>query len=366
MNKDTRKRGNILLDMALGRKPAPPARKCPKCGSENATIHEDHPDTDMNEMVGKCPDCGYTGDPKEFAKFDLGGALAQHPMVKGVEKFKPVDLSKLTPQQLLNLHGTVMDEMKNRKLPADRTHQEKVQIKLSDMPSLVQAFQAVSEYQVRQPAGRAFPFVYQWHARAIPEDWTDKDAAANIENGANEPISVHADLRMERPGKGAIGWTLFTPGTQKKRDQFLKGNQVQGIPKDPHSEAWLGYRGRIPKGEAGATPASDGFIITRGKGVLTYGTQKPGFHEYFLKFTDPKLAHLNGRWIFTRTTDMWQVSKPKEQQPYVDTHTEAKDRKSASEVWQYSPVPGLEIPRADEPKSEAAQAAGPGKSVVVK
>jgi len=32
--------------------------KCPKCGENSAYYKEEHPDTDMNCMVEKCP-CGY-------------------------------------------------------------------------------------------------------------------------------------------------------------------------------------------------------------------------------------------------------------------------------------------------------------------
>ena len=33
--------------------------KCPSCNKENAIHKEIHPDTDMNEMVLSCPDCGH-------------------------------------------------------------------------------------------------------------------------------------------------------------------------------------------------------------------------------------------------------------------------------------------------------------------
>lgn len=34
--------------------------RCPECGKSNCVVHEEHPDTDMNEMILKCPDCGYS------------------------------------------------------------------------------------------------------------------------------------------------------------------------------------------------------------------------------------------------------------------------------------------------------------------
>lgn len=33
--------------------------ECKKCGNHNAYYREEHPDTDMNEIVLYCPDCKY-------------------------------------------------------------------------------------------------------------------------------------------------------------------------------------------------------------------------------------------------------------------------------------------------------------------
>lgn len=32
-------------------------RTCPKCNGNNAYVHEKHPDTGMDEMIIRCPDC---------------------------------------------------------------------------------------------------------------------------------------------------------------------------------------------------------------------------------------------------------------------------------------------------------------------
>ena len=37
-------------------------RKCPKCNKNKAHAKEMHPDTDMNEMVLWCSDCGEVGE----------------------------------------------------------------------------------------------------------------------------------------------------------------------------------------------------------------------------------------------------------------------------------------------------------------
>lgn len=38
----------------------PKKHVCPKCGKQNAFYREEHPDTDMNEMVLYCPDCKHS------------------------------------------------------------------------------------------------------------------------------------------------------------------------------------------------------------------------------------------------------------------------------------------------------------------
>jgi len=52
---------DFLAKFGVGPKykaPEPVKRKCPKCNKENAVVRESHADTDMNEMVLECPDCG--------------------------------------------------------------------------------------------------------------------------------------------------------------------------------------------------------------------------------------------------------------------------------------------------------------------
>lgn len=52
---------NFLSKFGLGPKYVPSAPKkhiCPVCGHPNATIKETHPDTDINDIMMCCPDCG--------------------------------------------------------------------------------------------------------------------------------------------------------------------------------------------------------------------------------------------------------------------------------------------------------------------
>jgi hypothetical protein len=41
-------------------------RTCPECGSYEIEFKEEHEDTEMDEIVGKCKKCGYSGESCEF------------------------------------------------------------------------------------------------------------------------------------------------------------------------------------------------------------------------------------------------------------------------------------------------------------
>ena len=53
---------NFLVKFGIGPnyKPTlPKTRTCPKCKKKNVYTKEIHPDTDMNDIVLYCSDCGY-------------------------------------------------------------------------------------------------------------------------------------------------------------------------------------------------------------------------------------------------------------------------------------------------------------------
>jgi len=55
----------FLAKFGLGPNYKPSKRKtypCPKCKKTNAVYKEEHADTDMNEMVLECPDCGHCSE----------------------------------------------------------------------------------------------------------------------------------------------------------------------------------------------------------------------------------------------------------------------------------------------------------------
>jgi len=56
---------DLLAKFGLGPNyiPSKPKKyKCPKCGSINAKYKTYHEDTDIEETVLECPDCGYKGE----------------------------------------------------------------------------------------------------------------------------------------------------------------------------------------------------------------------------------------------------------------------------------------------------------------
>ncbi len=220
-------------------------------------------------------------------------------------------------------------------------------------------------YMVKQPPRKTQPFTYQWHVRGIDPELPTGKIIPNARDGRGETMSIHGDIRFQRPaGNDLVGWTMFTPGNQRKRDKFTRNegprDRIQATKKAVQPRVWLRVQGRARAGEVGATAKMDGYFWIRGTGRMTYGTQKQDFHEYFLKFNQPELRRLDGRWISTliprpgaekgesrggREAFIWIITRPKDQRPYIDTHDIAEKR--PGEQWQYTPVPGLDIPRKE-------------------
>lgn len=224
-------------------------------------------------------------------------------------------------------------------------------------------------YEVRQPAGRTFPFVVQVHYRGLPPEASNAEIEAMIASKTGKALSAHTDIRMETPAGHLVGWTLFTPGNSHQENKLLQngGRRIQATPKLKIPPAWLRVAGRVQAGKAGATVNTDAWFDIVARGRMTYGTAKPGFYEYFLKFAEPALAKLNGRWIVVKAPikaskargataggyerEVYLMSRPQDQRPYLDTHK--PEDKAAGEIWQYEPVPGLDIPKKDDQAGRA-------------
>jgi len=176
--------------------------------------------------------------------------------------------------------------------------------------------------------------------------------------------SMHSDFRTEvEPGKLLIGWTLNTqnPGVVKEPvitldqaqnwmnriDELSKINwktgewdkhekiganspvtvEILSETKAPEPWEWLDVEGATPKTEegeapsAGATRQFPGVYQIVDKGVMEYGTQKPRYHEYFVRG-----RAFNYRLMFRKLqigdasaqgTEQWLCIKPDDQTPYV-------------------------------------------------
>ena len=228
---------------------------------------------------------------------------------------------------------------------------------------------------VRQPKGRTFPFVVQVHYRGIPPETTNAEIERRIQTKAGPAMSAHTDLRAETPEGNLIGWTLFTPPNSQGENKLLNngGRRIQVVPKKRNPREWLRVAGRIKAGSDGATREKDAYFTIEARGRMTYGTQKDGFFEYFLKFAEPKHKALDGRWIITRAPvradkakgatatqgerEVWLMSRPADQRPYIDAHPDADGKDgNPKAIYQYEPVPGLDIPRKGQEKGQEGHA----------
>lgn len=164
--------------------------------------------------------------------------------------------------------------------------------------------------------------------------------------------SVHTDWRMEVDDH-LVGWTVLTPGGIKKPASTIeegkerirstgfefktetknKGFRAETKARQP--KIWLTVEGVLKPGEVGATKEHPGVIIIVDTGKVYFGTQKPYFHEYFLKSNRKDGPFSSGDWtrIVVRAVNvsvidpetkkpkegtelMWRVLVPGDQVPY--------------------------------------------------
>jgi len=206
-------------------------------------------------------------------------------------------------------------------------------------------------YLVKQPKGKKFKYVAQYHRRGN---------------------SVHIDLRIEA-NDHLVGWTLNQPslpegfkGTQRdlmfsKHDKFLnpvdpskqKDYQILCEQKLIQPKVWLTVKGKIPPGGIGATKYKEAEFTIISRGTANFGTCKTDFVEYWL---DPESDFkqektIKGRWIIAwiprpahyikagEGKMMWGMWKPNEQRAYIDYHDFEKEKDKALKekidmIWQ--------------------------------
>lgn len=118
--------------------------------------------------------------------------------------------------------------------------------------------------------------------------------------------SIHTDLRMlvEKPLKATHleGLTLFTPGTEDKRNKALNpqsGEAIQITPKAFHELRWMemgvGGKTTIPAGSVAATKNEPGVFEKVASGTFEILERRKNYSRW--NFTGPKF---NGVWTFSQ------------------------------------------------------------------
>lgn len=150
------------------------------------------------------------------------------------------------------------------------------------------------------------------------EDKTWKFVMQNHHRGK----SVHGDLRLERPSF-LVGWTLnyqIAGKPSKDIDTLVEAKQFAKDPDDiksfrptkqvvtekkaPEPLQWLTVQGVFKPGEVGATKEKEGVFYIPAKGEVEFGTQRPHFHEYFLKSSGD--YDMNGRLVVRLLKNIWE------------------------------------------------------------
>lgn len=125
--------------------------------------------------------------------------------------------------------------------------------------------------------------------------------------------SVHLDFRMEM-NDHLVGWTILdnppespevktveeAKRAQKNLDWgFSWANQAKGLraeTKARQPKEWRTVQGIVPPGGVGATKEFPGVLVVKEQGTFWEGTQKPYFHEYFIKSTVGNIIPKN-QWV---------------------------------------------------------------------
>jgi len=191
----------------------------------------------------------------------------------------------------------------------------------------------LAPYMELPPMNKECHYVQQWHIRGK---------------------SVHTDWRMEVDDH-LVGWTVLTPGgipTSPNTEaegraaikaygklEFSTANKNQGFraeTKARQPKVWLTVEGVVKPGQVGATKEHPGVFIIVDKGKVYFGTQKPYFHEYFIKSEKENGPFSSNDWtrVVARAINV-NVIDPETKQPKEGTEL----------MWRIL-VPGDQIPYA--------------------
>lgn len=146
--------------------------------------------------------------------------------------------------------------------------------------------------------------------------------------------SQHLDFRMKMngflEGWSIVGGNIENPVTpQRLLEQKAKGFRAETKAKQPVS--WLKVEGEVKPGEVGAAIEKPGRFTILSKGQFITGTQKPYFHEYFIKGKHfPEWTRIVVRGVKVKKLDprtkrpipgrferMWRIMITKTKLPYA-------------------------------------------------
>lgn len=163
--------------------------------------------------------------------------------------------------------------------------------------------------------------------------------------------SVHTDWRMKIDGY-LVGWTVLDnpKGTPRVETMEQAKSALRTVPfrfnskhvnigrraetKARQPVGWLKIQGVTKPGEVGATRENVGVLNIIDRGLVIFGTQKPYFHEYFVKSSIGQVFPKNWTRIVVRRVGvpaldpetkkplkkrevLWRVLVPGNQEPYA-------------------------------------------------
>lgn len=188
---------------------------------------------------------------------------------------------------------------------------------------------AYMEYPV---GAKELKYVMQWHirGRSVHTDWRMEVNDHLVGWSVLTPGGIPKAANTVEEGKQAIKSTGFKFTTEKKNIGFRAETKAR------QPKIWMTVEGIVKPGEVGATKEHPGVLIIVDTGKVYFGTQKPYFHEYFIKSNKKDGPFSSGDWtrIVVRAVNvsvidpetkkpkegtelMWRVMVPSKQGPYT-------------------------------------------------
>jgi len=202
------------------------------------------------------------------------------------------------------------------------------------------------------------PFVLQHHFRG--EGSVHWDFRFKVNSHLNG-ITILDNPKIEKfpTSKAEADEIARTADFKFKPVPGMEGKKCRAELKASQPLEWLKIQGKVPPGRVGATAHKPGFFNIIDRGTITFGAQKPYFHEYFLhgsKFKNlrvilrairlPRLDPETKEPIQGKYDLVWSIWIPKDQDPY------AVSKRAQKENWfppkNFIPIPDYWISKNKE------------------